>query len=70
MWRVLVSFVDTCLSRAEVIAVLTAIHMTSMSSNVVERNGLLASATVDLRSSRSALFQKKIFLRVGLAGCD
>ena len=64
------SFVDTCLSRAEVIAVMTAIHMTSMPSNAVVRNELLASATVDLRPSRSALFHKKIFLKVGLARCS
>ena len=67
MCQVLVSFVGTCLSRAEVIVVLTAVHMTSMSSNSVERNDLLASATVDFRPSKSAFFHKKIFLRVGLA---
>ena len=51
MSQVLVSFVRTCLSRAEVIAVLTAVHMTSMLSNAVERKDLLASATLDLRPS-------------------
>ena len=33
--------------------------MTSIPSNAVERNELLASATVDLRPSRSAFFHKK-----------
>ena len=69
---VLVSFVGKCLTKAEVITVLTAVHMTSMSSNIVERNDLLASATVDLRSSKSfdfflSFFHKMVFLRVGLA---
>ena len=45
---------------------LTAVHMTSMSSNAVERNELFASATVDFGPSRSAFFHK-IFFRVGLA---
>ena len=72
MCRILISFIGTSLSRAEVIAVLTAVHMTSLSSNIVERNGRLASATVDLRPSKSfflsLLFHKMTFLRVGLAG--
>ena len=40
-----------------------------MSSNVVQRNDLLASVTVDLRLSRFAFFHK-IFIRVshGMAG--
>ena len=62
MCQVLVSFVGTCLSRAEVRAVLTAVHMTTLSSNSLERNDLLASATVVLRPSRSTFFHKKIFL--------
>ena len=33
MSQVLVRFVGICLSRAEVITVLTAVHMTSMLSN-------------------------------------
>ena len=71
MSRLLVSFVGTCLSRAEVMAILTAAHMTSMLSNVVERKDLLASTTVDLRLSRPAFSHKNIFLRLvsqGMAG--
>ena len=71
MYRVLVSFVGTCLSRAEVIVVLTAVHMTSMSSNSVERNDTLASATVALGPSKSAFSKRRSFFESvshGMAG--